>query len=161
MMPHFRQVRMSNIYMYIYWSANLYYRHQTRTRTASWHASLVGTCALYSHTKWPTYCSHTMQEAVYLCNRTVSRKSTHTIVLTFVVCWVCDMVFRMKRRSKGEMLINGHTHTDRSNYLNPRCACALRVNKHCKLIDNLSYRKVQLSSPLTCNQNIWTLQTWA
>ena len=44
------------------------------------------------------------------------------------------MVFRTKRRSGGEMLINGHTdrqtdrQTDRPNCSNPRCACAPRVN---------------------------------
>ena len=42
-----------------------------------------------------------------LCNGAVSEKNPF---FTSVACCVCDSIFRMKRRSRGEMSLNGHTH---------------------------------------------------
>ena len=93
---------------------------QTRARmcTASWHASFVSTCALPSHTKWPTYCSHTMQEAVYLSNGAVSEKSTQifwpSLPVEYVI-WFSGRKYALEMRCR-------LTHRN-----NPRCACTPRV----------------------------------
>ena len=101
-----------------------YYQRQTRAHTAS---LFVSTCALLLHTKWPAYCSHTMQEAVYLCNGAVLEKS----FFTFVGCrgLICILVYL---RENAILWIRSTSHKDSPNKyeVTPLCSI-LCVRAHC------------------------------
>ena len=86
----------------------------------------------FSHTKWLTVVSHTEAVDAVSLQRSCFRRNP-TNFLTFIAHWVRDNDFRTNGRYRGEMWLNRrtdtHTHADKHNFRNPRCACTLRVNE--------------------------------
>ena len=121
--------------------------HRTQGKLTAWRPSITSRALenLGTHNAHACYPQENGRPYVWpskegsaRCWQRSSFKEKATNFLTFVASWIRGCVFRTNRSPRGEMWLNGqtdrhthtHTHTDRhGNYRNPRCACALRVNK--------------------------------